>query len=247
MADEIIRLDHGWRLDRGHRLDERVQIVIPPPVAPPPRPKEKGKHMDYIPPQRGNRYLWYGNLSTNVVEEGPKFGLPTAEATAAKTLADAIIAAMDGTDAAANALSGARTIERNTETANQAALRKKVANWKTLPGYAASGSEAVLKLKGPAVAFNAATYKPVIYVSIEAGRIQIDFEKLGADGIAVYMRRRGETVLKKIGTDTDTPYFDTGPLLQPNVPEVREYMARGMVGDDEIGVDSDIVSLTYPG
>ena len=203
--------------------------------------------MDFIPTKRSERKEFYQNLSLNVATEGPKFGLAPAEATAAKALADGIIAAFADTDDASNALNSARTVERNTETANQAALRKKIANWKTLPGYAASGSEAVLKLKGAAVAFDAATYKPVIYVSIQAGRIQIDFEKLGVDGIAVYMRRRGEAIFKKIGTDTDTPYFDTGPLLLPNVPEVREYMARGMIGDEEIGVDSDIVSLTYPG
>ena len=28
---------------------------------------------------------------------------------------------------------------------------------------------------------------------------------------------------------------------------VREYMARGMIGDDEIGLDSDIVSITFAG
>ena len=27
----------------------------------------------------------------------------------------------------------------------------------------------------------------------------------------------------------------------------REYMGRGMIGDDEIGLDSDIVSIAYGG
>jgi hypothetical protein len=31
------------------------------------------------------------------------------------------------------------------------------------------------------------------------------------------------------------------------VAEIREYMARGMMDDDEIGLESDIVSITYGG
>ena len=51
----------------------------------------------------------------------------------------------------------------------------------------------------------------------------------------------------RLGTDTEAPYFDTKPLANPAVPEVREYMARGMVGDEEVGLDSDIASITFAG
>jgi hypothetical protein len=43
-------------------------------------------------------------------------------------------------------------------------------------------------------------------------------------------------------------HFDQPPNVpQPPPPPVREYMARGMVGDDEIGQDSDIVSIAFAG
>jgi hypothetical protein len=35
--------------------------------------------------------------------------------------------------------------------------------------------------------------------------------------------------------------------LQPGVPEVREYMLRGVIDDVEIGLDSDIQSITWGG
>jgi hypothetical protein len=41
--------------------------------------------------------------------------------------------------------------------------------------------------------------------------------------------------------------YDTRPLAQPGVAEVREFMARCLVGDDEIGQDSDIVSIAFAG
>ncbi|MBI2924530.1 MAG: hypothetical protein HYY24_02365 [Verrucomicrobia bacterium] len=203
--------------------------------------------MDYVPNQRNARYQWYKNVSANVVAEAAKFGAPAADATAAKALADGIIAKMEATDAADTAAKGARQIERTTEAANLAQLRAKARNWKTLSGFPASGSEAVLKLKGAEAAFDPTTYKPVIKVSIEAGRIKVEFEKRGVDGVAVYSRRRGEAQWRRIGTDTDSPYFDTGALAQPNVPEVREYMARGLIGDEEVGLDSDSVSITFAG
>ncbi|MEI7733732.1 MAG: hypothetical protein WCO56_29475 [Verrucomicrobiota bacterium] len=203
--------------------------------------------MDYIPPKRNERFSWLKNLSDNVVAEGARFGTTTADATETKALADAILTDMGNTNTADTALKAARLVEKNIEAANLAKIRAKVRNWKTLPGFANSGSEAMLKLKGAPVAFEPATYKPLIKVTIEAGRIQIAFEKLGVDGLAIYMRLRGTANFKRIGVDTDSPYFDTGPLAQPGVPEVREYMARGLIGDDEIGLDSDIVSLTYAG
>ena len=43
------------------------------------------------------------------------------------------------------------------------------------------------------------------------------------------------------------PFLDETPLAQPGIPEQREYMARGVKGDDEIGQDSDIVTVTYAG
>ena len=44
-----------------------------------------------------------------------------------------------------------------------------------------------------------------------------------------------------------SPYIDGRPLAQANVPETREYMLRGVVTDVEIGLDSDIQSITCGG
>jgi hypothetical protein len=41
--------------------------------------------------------------------------------------------------------------------------------------------------------------------------------------------------------DTDPPYVDARPLAIAGKPEVREYQARYLDGDDEVGLPSDIV------
>lgn len=202
---------------------------------------------DYVPPQRQKKKEFYRNLETNAEAEAVKFGGVAGDATNVKNWAKAIADKMDAADAADTAAAVARAQERTMSGTTLPLIRGQVRNWKTLTGWAASGSEAALKLKGLEAAFDPATYKPVIKVSIEAGKIKVEFQKLGADGMAVYCRLRGTATWRRIGTDSDSPYYDTGPLADPAVPEVREYMARGMVGDEEIGLDSDIVSITFAG
>ena len=203
--------------------------------------------MDFIPNKRTERYLWLKNLSLNVVAEAVKMGAPAADATAAKALADDLIAKYEATDAASTLLDGARTVEKTHEATDLTGLRAKVRNWKTLSAYPASGSEGVLKLKGTDAPFEPGVHKLALKVSIEAGKIKVEFKKMGVDAVAIYSRLRGAAAWKKIGTDTASPYFDTTPLAQAGVPEVREYMARGLVGDEEVGLDSDIVSVTFAG
>src|SRR5437667_171952 len=98
MPDEIIRYDQGWRFDDGHFYDQPPTIPLTVPPLPP--HKEKGKHMDFVPRQRNDRYQWYQNLSTNVVAEAVKMGVPSADATAVKALADGCISKIGATDTA---------------------------------------------------------------------------------------------------------------------------------------------------
>ena len=203
--------------------------------------------MDWIPPKRSDRYLWYKNLSGNVVAEAVKFGGVAGDATAMKAQADAIIVKMDATEAAAGTLDAARQTEEGLEKTNDALIRAKVRNWKTLPGWAASGSEAVLQLKGSAVNFDPNTYKPVLKVTVEADVVKVAFTKKGVDGVAIYSRLHGPTAWRKLALDTVSPYYDNSPLAQAGVAETREYMGRGVLHDQEIGVDSDVVIITFGG
>ncbi len=154
---------------------------------------------------------------------------------------------LDATEAAEVALAAAHEIEFVLEKSTDLAIRAKVKNWKTLPGYPASGSEAALRLKGAAGAFDHNTYKPVIKVSQEADVIKIAFTKKGVDSMAIYSRLRGTSAWNKLAVETTSPYFDSSPLAAPGVAEAREYMARGVLSDEEIGLTSDIASITFGG
>ena len=203
--------------------------------------------MDYVPTKRDSRYLWLVNLSNNIIAEAVKFGAPAADATAVKAAADDLTGKMDATDAADSALKGARLAEAAAQATDLAFIRGKVRNFKTLTQWAASGSEGVLQAKGVDSPPAPGIYKPVIKVKLEGGHIRIEFVKAGADAMAIYARLRGTQAFVRLAIDSASPYIDTRPLAQAGVPEVREYMGRGMINDEEIGQDSDIVSIAFAG
>ncbi len=247
MADGIIQLDTGWRLDSGILLDQ------PPPPQPPsvlpvmPRPQKGIIHMDFIPTKRGDLYLWWKNIHDKIEEEGPKFGLTVAQIAAIKALAAAQMALMEATDAAADVLEGARTAEKTGKATNTATIRMMIRNWKSTPGFLGSTSEGVLRVTGPESTFDPDTFKPTLSLSIVGGQIKGDFTKGECDSVNYYCRLRGTAVWTRLGSDPRSPLWDRNPLANPNVPEVREYMIIGVIDNEEVGVPSDIVSIVFGG
>lgn len=247
MADGIIRLDEGWHLDAGWHLDQPAPL--PPALPVPVRLKRtKGiKHMDFIPNKRAENKAWWTNLKDNATVELAKINLAAPDITAAVATATDQVAKMQATDDAEAALAAARTMEKTAMQSNEAAIRLAIRNWKTNPAYAASGIEGSLKLKGAESGFDPSTFKTVLKLSIVGGQIRVDFTKEKCDSVAVYCRLRGTQGWTKLGTDSRSPYYDTAPLANPNVPETREYMGMGVIDDVEIGLPSDIVSIVFGG
>ncbi len=138
-------------------------------------------------------------------------------------------------------------MEESTEETQLAIIRGILNGLKVLPTWKSSGADAQLQSSSSGTAFDPNAYKPVITVSIKGGLITLDFKKRGVDGLAIYGRLRGTMGWTKLGIDTSSPYIDGRPLAVPGVSETREYMARGMVDDEEVGLESDIVSINYAG
>ncbi len=244
MTNGIIRLDEGWHLDAGWHLDQLIPNPQPAPLWVLPNQKKGTKHMDFIPRKRGDQYLWWKKIRDSIEEEGPKFGLTVAQIDATKALAEGVVASMEATNTAQAALDGARTAEKTTISTNEKALRMNIRIWKATPGFVGSTSEGVLQVVGPESNFDPLTFKSVLKLSIVGGQIRVDFTKEGCDSVAVYCRPRGTAEWTKLGNDSRSPYYDTKPLANPNVPEVREYIGIGVIDDLEIGVPSDIVQIT---
>ncbi len=252
MANGIIRLDEGWRLDEGHRLDEPPNI--PAPVVSP-RKRRRSKSTsnniiimaDYIPSKRELRKAWLENIVEKADEQVVAGGGTAPVATNLKTAATTILTAYGETNTAETTYDGKKAVEADTEATQLAVIRSIFTTLKVLPTWKSSGADAQLQSSATGTAFDPDAYKPEFTVTIKGGQITLEFKKKGVTGLAIYARLRGTLGWTKLGTDTNSPYIDGRPLAVPGVSETREYMVRGMMGDDEVGLESDIVSIAYGG
>jgi hypothetical protein len=89
--------------------------------------------------------------------------------------------------------------------------------------------------------------KPVLeIVEVMPGRVTIRFVKGGSDGVVISSKRGSEEGFSFLATDTASPYVDTRPNLTSG-PETRLYQARYLVGDEPVGLLSDLAMTTVPG
>ncbi len=202
---------------------------------------------DYIPTKRERRKAWLQNLSNKAAAQVVA-GSGTADvATSLKTVADAVIAAYDATDTAKTTFEGKKAMEADMEATGVSNIRSLLTTLKVLPNWKASGADAQLQASSSKSEFYPDTYKAQLTVSIKGGLITLGFKKRGVVGLAIYGRLRGSQVWTKLGFNTLSPYIDGRPLAVAGVAETREYMARGVIDDEEIGIESDIVSITFAG
>ncbi|MEQ1933653.1 MAG: hypothetical protein ABL962_07225 [Fimbriimonadaceae bacterium] len=252
MANGIIRLDEGWRLDEGHRLDQPPNV--PAPVTPPKKRRRSNTKSntitimsDYIPSKREPRRAWLQNISEKAAAQVVAGGGTAPVATSLTTAADALIAAYAETDSAKTTYEGKKAMETDTEATQLAVIRGIFTTLKVLPTWKSSGADAQLQSSSSSSQFDPSTYKPVFTVEMKGGLITLEFKKKGVDALAFYGRLRGTLGWTKLGVDTSSPYVDGRPLAVAGVAEAREYMARGMMDDDEIGLESDVVCLVFGG
>lgn len=138
-------------------------------------------------------------------------------------------------------------MEAGSEGARLSKIRSLLSTLKVLPSWKSSGADARMQSSTSRNVFDPDTYKPVITVRLKGGHITLVFKKRGVHGLAIYTRLGGTTAWTKLDVHTLSPYIDGRPLAVPGVPEIREYMARGILKDREIGLESDIVSIVFGG
>ena len=88
--------------------------------------------------------------------------------------------------------------------------------------------------------------KPVLKDKSEGGLLKIGFNLYEWDGINIYRELDNGAGMVFIARDTDAPYYDTTPKLDPTKPETRKYQAYFVDGDDQIGLPSDILTIIVP-
>ena len=235
----ILRYDEGYCFDSGLCYGQ----LVPDTLQKVRRTMAAG---DFIPRKRADYRDWLLNLKTRIATIGPTLGLIAGDVTAVQAACTAQIARIDALTPAETTLQGLLQTEGDNRKLTDTTLRERIGDWKRLSTWT-SEIAADLHAAGTASDFDPDTFKPEFKIRILAGEIRLDWKKKGADGVGIYARLAGQTGWTRIGTDTSSPYIDGRPLAQPAVAETREYMLRGMIKDDEIGVDSDVARIAWSG
>jgi hypothetical protein len=201
---------------------------------------------DFVPTNGGDLRKWFATLKTETPKVVTDLEITPARLTKITGWCDDATAAMDAADQAYTAWLTASQAKQTQLDTSLTGLRGEVAKWKVADGMT-DAIAAELQIVGGGTPFNPETYQPPVTAQVFSGYVRFKFKKLGADGINLYYRLKGTMGWKFVSRDTNSPYDDHTPLAVAGVAEVREYQAFGILGDDQIGLPCDILTVTFAG
>ena len=200
-----------------------------------------------IPDSHQNRLSFLMGLESIIMSNGAALNWDPAKRTAVAAILDPLITAYQALVDAENAVVTASANAAQVFAAANTDLQKLIAELKANPGCTA-GMQAEMKLVTTFTKPAPAAMQPKIKASAQPGHVRLTGSKDYADLVNIYMRRVGTAAWTLVGIRRmKFPFDDQTPLQTPGVAESREYQARAVVGDAEVGVPSDIVQVTYAG
>ena len=90
-------------------------------------------------------------------------------------------------------------------------------------------------------------YKAIVWAYVEGGMVQLGIIKKGVHALNIYVKKPGDTGFTFLERITLSKYTDKRPLTTPGIAEIRQYMVMGVVADKEIGIQSDIITISFGG
>ncbi len=228
-----------------------VGYIAPAPISVPHKLKHKNKHtkaMDFIPQSYFNLKGWLTKQQT-VLTEALAASIDMTPEQRTAYLA-AITAILNPVTVIVNLMD---QIEEKTAAfpdildANMPIVRGQIKRNKTSPKCTAD-IQTQLDWVAPGANTDPENSRPRINIEAQRGRVKITGNKPGFDAVNIYRRIKGQVQWQLIAVRKRRfPFFDESDLAVPNTPEVREYMAIGVVADEEIGQMSEIKEVVYAG
>ncbi|MDB6169615.1 MAG: hypothetical protein JWM88_2479 [Verrucomicrobia bacterium] len=200
---------------------------------------------DYIPDSPRNQRDWSQNFVAQFPAVAKRIGWSDADI---KALMQRVTRLQEAAQTVVNADSALDVALGELETVRDAEvseIRLDVANLKKTRGFT-EGDGRIIEVLSSATTFDAATCQPKLQPEEKRGRVRLMAKKLGADSLNIYMRRKGEGEFRLLASKrVRFPFDDDTPGSIAGQPEEREYQATGVIGDDEIGKPSDIVTAVW--
>jgi hypothetical protein len=201
---------------------------------------------DFIPQPEGKLVLMLTNLDSKIDGYAIALGIDPVLLAEIHVKIKAIIKAINDAIAGKQTWKNLEAAKRGTKTEILGFLRTNIARFKTESGYTeAIGKD--LGIIGTTDTFDHNAYKPTLKATVFPKYINLEFIKKGIDAVNIYVRIKGGTEWTFLARDTRSPYHDSENLKTAGVPEVREYMCIGVIADEEIGQESDVVTVVFDG
>jgi len=200
-----------------------------------------------IPDSHENRLSFFKTLKAVITTNAGALGWNAAKLALVNAVLDPLIATYQTLVDAEKAVITANANAAQVFTDEKAGLQDLIAELKANPGCT-DGMETQMGLVTTSSKPAPADMQPSIKASAQPGFVRISGSKDYADLVNIYMRLAGVAAWTLIGIRRmKFPFDDQTPLKVAGVPEQREYQARAVVGDDEVGLPSDIVAVTFGG
>jgi hypothetical protein len=204
-------------------------------------------HTDYVPQSYGNLKTWLikqddldAELAATLKMTPEERTTYLAAVTAVRTPVTAIVDLMEQLEM--------KTADFPLILAQQLPLIRAAINRVKTSGALTPAIQLQLGWVGETQDNDPETSRPTITVTAQPGRVKIEGRKPGFESVSIYSRKKGEVQWKLIAVrKRKFPFYDESPLAVAGVPEVREYMARGVVDDEEVGEASEIKEVVFAG
>jgi hypothetical protein len=200
-----------------------------------------------IPDSHSNRLDFFQNLKQQIADNAATLGLDAAALLAINAVLDPLIATYQVLVDAEQAVVAANADAAQVFTQQVKPLRAIIDQLKTNPKLT-DGMGEDMRIFTSATTHNPQDTKPSIKASAQPGHVTITGSKDYAELVDIYMSIAGTTAWALVGVRRRKfPFDDQTPLKTPGTPEQREYQARGIIGEDEVGQPSDIVTVVFGG
>ena len=203
---------------------------------------------DYVPRDESTLAQWADNLATQAAQGGNAGAMGWGSS--ASNVANAAIeisTAVQTKEVARQTYLAVVAAQDTLISTSLGVIRPMVAQGKTQP-TATEAIQQTLGVWGTQIDFNPQTYKAEIrsVLAVGNGTLQIKFAKAlrSLDAVNLYSRKAGTTAWTMVCTMVRSPYLCHVNLTTPGQPENLELRARGVVGNDEVGLFSDTVAVT---
>ena len=261
-GDPAVRYDSGWVYPtEAEILAAKTQPTLKGPM----------RRQTYFPPRTADQIPWLDNFGGKAAGYQAGLTLPAADVTAAvasckflvyvlsqwlpaaRALGPAATSAVDllfngtGPDPVALPTFTAPALPAGVAPVPPGALNRifnLVQIIKKSTGYTETiGND--LDIIGSEDTTDPSTMKPVLKLTLDAGRPNVGWKKQGMDGIEIEVDRGSGFVFLAI--DTIPGYLDTAPLPAAGTSAVWKYRAIYRLNDERVGQWSDIASIGVMG